>query len=282
MRISLALFASSLILSACFPTSASASIADGCTTDRPTFVGGTLIGYPNNYALDAHIGSSVGYYDSTGKLHVVMPDGQPNPSNQGDYSWVDHMNPDLDASGAPQGDINWGQCVASNVTHYFIEIYPKAPAIDPTDPASVAVQKTDKSTYGSSAYYSGTVSVGQRLNLLLRAPVTFQAGNGNTGGVQGYISNAGSYLPSSSISRIRAFPGPGSTCGVEGYSAAADVLVSATNPDRTYYKLDYLAGGQCGAPYQSYQLQASCTCGKSFVKVINVVKGKWPRVDINF
>lgn len=252
------------------------AIAAGCTADKPTYVGGTIVGYPNNYALNAHIGTSVGYYDSSGKLRIVMPDGTPNTSTQGDYSWVDRINSDLPASGAPTGNKTWGTCVSSKVTVFFSEIYPKAPGPDPL------TQRTDKSTYGSSAYYSGRVSVGQRLNLLLRAPVTYQAGNGNTGGIQGYVFNGTGYLPAANITGIRAFPGPGSSCGVEGYSAAADRLGSATNPDRTYYKLDYLAGGQCGASYQSYLIQVNTNIGKTYSRVVNIVKGQWPRVDIHF
>jgi hypothetical protein len=168
-------------------------------------------------------------------------------------------------------------CVASNVNTYFAEVYPKNPGV----PGS---QTTNKSTYGSTAYYSGVVSVGQRLNLLLRAPVTFQAGNGDTGGFQGYIRNGTGFISAANITGIRAFPGPGSNCGVEGYSAAADVKISVANPNRTYYKMDYLAGGQCGAPYQTYLIQATCSCGvtKHFSRNVNVVKGQWPRVDIVF
>ena len=264
------------------PMAPAQAIAAGCTADRPTFVGGTLVGYPDGRALDAHIGVSVGYKDSAGRLHVVLPDGSPNPSTNGDYSWVDHLNPTAPATGTtdPAAQRTWGQCVWGGVTVFYAEVYPKAP-VDATH--DVAHQRTDKSRYGSTAYYGGTVTGGQKLNVGLRAPVTWQAGGCCTGGVQGYVTYGGQPVPASSVTRVRAFPGPGSQCGIEGYSAAADALVSATGPDRTYYKADYLAGGQCGATSQAYSLQVSAVVGgmtRNFSRRIYVTKGSWPRVDV--
>jgi hypothetical protein len=270
-----------------FQGSASAKIAPGCTPDKPTFIGGTFVGYPDNRALDGHIGVSVGYKDSTGKFHDVIEDGSPIP-NPGNYSYVEHMNSTLPATGSDVGIRNWGRCVAPNVTTFYFEGYPKDPP-DLNDPKhnTIETQKTDKIRYGTSAYYNGTVTAGQTLNVLLRLPVTYEAGGGNTGGIQGYITYHGQYVPKENITSVRAFPGSGVTCGVEGYSAAADSLTTSTNPNRTYYKLNYLAGGQCGATVQYYSFQMTCitVCGvarKTFVKRIGITKGLIPRFDVAF
>jgi hypothetical protein len=255
------------------------AVAAGCTPDRPTFVGGTLTGYPDGRALDAHIGVSVGYRDSAGRFHATTDAGAPIATGQL-YSWIDMLNPATGADGTtdPAAVRTWGRCVVAKITTQYTEMYPKAPTAG--DPAT---QRTDKSRYGSTADYAGTVRLGERGNVALRAPVTFQAGAGNTGGVQGYITYAGKPVPASAVTRVRAFPGPGSQCGVEGYSAAADKLVSATGPARTYYLLDYLAGGQCGAATQAYSFQVSATVGgitRNYSRTIRVARGTWPRVDV--
>jgi hypothetical protein len=278
----LIVFISSLLFLSLLQGSASAKVSPQCTDDphRPTWIGGTLVGYPDGNALDAHLGVSIGYRDSTGKLKIVMPDGSPNTSTQGDYSFVQHFNSDLPSSGDPIGDKTWGMCVWGGVTTYFAEVYPKAP-VDETH--NVDIQVTDKSTYGASAFYSGVVTSGETVDLLLRLPH-----NDVTGGVQGYITYQGNPVSASNISKgVRAFPGPGATCGIEGYSASADELVSATGPTRTYYKMTHLAGGQCGAPYQRYSFQMTCftVCGatrKTYVKNIAIVTGTVPRFDVNF
>jgi hypothetical protein len=282
----LGLLVSSCLLTGLLAGSAAASVAPGCTAKTPTFVGGTLVGYPDGHALDAHIGVSVGYHDAAGRLHVVLPDGSPNPSTNGDYSWVDRLNPTVPATGTTDSAAQrtWGMCVWGGVTVFYAEMYPKAPVDSTHDQAH---QATDKSRYGSSAYYAGTVAGGQRLNVALRAPVTWQAGQGNTGGVQGYITYRGVPVPAANVTRVRAFPGPGATCGVEGYSAAADQLLTAAGPTRTYYRLDYLVGGQCGAAAQHYAFQVNChaVCGATdrlLTRDVGIVKGRTPRLDVAF
>ena len=276
------LLAAACLLAALPAATAQATVAPGCTTARPSYVGGTLVGVPDGRALDAHIGVTVGYKTTSGFV-VLDPGGGPGDPALAGYSWIDHLNPTVPATGTtdPAAQRTWGMCVAATVRLFYAEVYPKAPSSDP------ATQRTDKSRYGSTAYYSGTVTVGQRLNVGLRAPVTFQAGAGNTGGVQGYITYKGVPVPAANITRVRAFPGPGATCGVEGYSAAADQLLTAAGPVRTYYRLDYLAGGQCGATSQAYSFQVTCAAvcgaaGRTFVRQISVRKGQWPRFDVAF
>jgi hypothetical protein len=262
-----------------------ATVAPGCTSPRSTFIGGTLVGYPDGRALDAHVGVSAGYLDAAGRFHAVLPDGSPSPTGNADYSWIDKLNPTVPAEGTtdPAATRTWGQCVWAGVTDFYIEVYPK----DPQDPDPAVPQKTDKARFGSTAYYSGKVTAGQTVNVALRAPVTWQAGAGNTGGLQGYVTYRGRAVPAAAITRVRAFPGPGAACGVEGYSAAADQLTSSADGQRTFYRLDYLAGGQCGAANQSYSLQITChlVCGatdRTFTRRIAVAKAKWPRLDVAF
>ena len=262
---------------------AAAAIAPGCTAARPTFVGGTIVGYPDGRALNVHIGVSVGYRDATGRLIVVAPDGGPADPTLANYSWIDYLNQFVPATGTtdPAADRTWGMCVAANVRVFYAEAYPKAPGPD------LLTQRTDKSRYGAAAYYAGTVTPGTRLNVGLREPVTWQAEAGNTGGLQGYITYQGRPVPVANVARIRAFPGPGAPCGVEGFSAAADQLQGSADGLRTYYKMDYLAGGRCGATYQAYNFQVTCTavCGAAtrvFVRAIKVTKAKWPRFDVTF
>lgn len=279
-----------LLASACLlaglTTGAAAAVAPGCTAKQSTFVGGTLVGWPDGRALDAHIGVSVGYHDAAGRLHVVLPDGSPNPSTNGDYSWVDRLNPTVPAAGTddPAADRTWGMCVWGGVTVFYAEVYPKAPVDSTHDQAH---QATDKSRYGSSAFYAGAVAGGQRLNVVLRLPVTFQAGAGDTGGLQGYITWRGAPVPAVNVTAVHAFPGPGAACGVEGYSAAADQLLGSADGLRTYYRLDYLAAGRCGATTQRYSFQVTChlACGaddKVFIRTVAVTKARWPRFDVAF
>jgi hypothetical protein len=146
---------------------------------------------------------------------------------------------------------------------------------------------TDFTRYGDTAYYYGRLTIGGRNLFGLRLPTIFQQG-GNTGGVQGYIWHAGKSVPASAVSKVRAFTQqPGPVCGVEGLAASAAALGSATNPDRTYYRTDYLSAGQCSAPWQLYSLQVTChqVCGatdRTVALLVRVVRGRWPRVDIQF
>lgn len=259
-----------LTLAALVPPAVSAAIAPGCTAARPTFVGGTIRGYPDGRAVNTHIGVVI----ADAAHRRLNPDG--TLDTDGGYSWVDMLNPTAPASGTtdPSAVSAWGRCVSGLATSFAAEAYPKRPGGD-----------TDKSRYGATAYYRGTFTVGQRLAVGLRLPQTWQCCGANTGGVAGYIWYAGRPVPAASVSRVRAFPlSSGSACGIEGFSAAADALGTNT---RTYYRVDYLAAGQCWAPSQGYSLQLTChlVCGKvdSNVAVrISIVRGQRPRRDVYF
>jgi hypothetical protein len=253
------------------------AVASGCTTAKPTWVGGHFWG-SDGRAINAHIG--VGLKDKNGI--DVLEDGSPRGPGEG-YSFIERLNPTVPATGTtdPSAVRVWGRCVAANVTRAFIEIYPKRPASDPL------TAPTDYSRYGLGSYYFLRVTVGARLDVLLRTPLIYQLG-GNTGGVQGYITRGGRPVPPEYITRVRAFTTqPGATCGVEGMAAIANKLLTGPS-GRTYYLVDFLAAGQCGVAYQTYNLRVTCgppACGSVpvlVIKKINVVRGRWPRVDVAF
>jgi hypothetical protein len=265
-----------------FVAPAQAAIAPGCTFARPSFIGGTLVGVDGR-ALDAHMGVAAGYRDSAGRFHPLKPDGSPADPAMGGYSWIERLNPTLPATGGDVGDRTWGMCVARALRTFYAEAYPKDPVDATHDPVH---QVTNKERYGSSAYYAGTVTVGQKGDTLVRLPTTYQANGGNTGGLQGYITYRGHPVPTISITRVRAFPGPGAPCGIEGFSAAADRLATGAT-GRTYYKMDYLAGGRCGATYQGYSFRVTChsVCGggdKVYTRAISITRARWPRIDVAF
>jgi hypothetical protein len=254
-----------------------AAAATACPATRPTWVGGTFRG-SDGRAINAHIG--VGLKNAAGA--DVLEDGSLRPPGEG-YSFIQRFNPTVPATGTtdPAAVRTWGRCVAANVVRSFIEIYPKRPAPDPI------TAPTDYSRYGLGSYYFLRVTAGARLDVLLRTPLIYQLG-GNTGGVQGYITRGGRPVPPAYITRVRAFTRqPGSACGVEGMAAIANRLLTGSS-GRTYYLVDFLAAGQCGAPYQTYTLRVTCgppACGSvpvTALRRIDVVRGRWPRLDVAF
>lgn len=250
-----------------------AAIAPGCTATQPTFVGGTIRGYPDGRALDVALGVEI----TDSSHHMLWPDGSLGYAGD-DYSWKEFLNTTVAATGTESSSASyrWGRCVTAKASRFYVEMYPK-------NTAGV----TDNSRYGSASYYNGVLTPGANVEVALRLPLIHQLG-GNTGGIQGYISYSGKSVPTSAVTTVVAFTySPGNACGIEGFSAAATVLGNGTSPDRTYYKVDYLAGGQCGAPYQAYYLKLRChlMCGavnNLWAQTVHVVNGHWPRVDVIF
>jgi hypothetical protein len=181
--------------------------------------------------------------------------------------------------------------VAANITLAYIEIYPKEPMLAASAAGmrdrDRAILATNYDRYGLGAYYFLAVNPGTRMDVLLRTPLIYEKG-GNTGGTQGYITKGGRPLPKESVKRVRAFTRQrGSACGIEGMAVIANTLLTGTT-GRTYYKVNYLAAGQCGNAYQEYVLRVTCgapACGPNdvlFLRTIRVVRGRWPRVDVVF
>src|SRR5262249_33844798 len=147
-----------------------------------------------------------------------------------------------------------------------------------------ATGRTSFARYGESAHQYQPITPGARNDIVLRLPLQFQHG-GNTGGINGYITCARRPVPPTQVTRVRAWSeGRGPECGIEGFSASAHVLGTGAS-GATYYLIDYLEGGRCGAPSQRYRLYMDVMCGgvkRTQKKYADVVTGHRPRVDWAF
>ena len=255
------------------------AVAAGCDSAHPTFIGGPIDGSPDHHALNVLVG--VDQVNASGQKIDAdgIPVGQPGSHPCGGYSWCDHPNPTLSAQGSADPDLDraWGRCVSADVVTAYIEMYPKGPS-----------GVTDKSRYGSAAHYTQPIASAAVNSIVLQLPVTWEAGHGNTGWAEGYLSYGGHRIPPEYITRFRAWTqDPGTACGIQGFSAGADELAFKAGIDATYYKMDYLAGGQCGAHSQRYQLDIDCKdfCGggvKNLKQYVDVERGHGTRVDFAF
>lgn len=248
-----------------------AAVAAGCTAAQPTRLDGPIFGYPDNRAVDAIIG--VETQDASG--HTVDLTGAPHAHA---YTYIQRVNPTLPATGSDtEGSKTWGGvCMSSVITEVFIELYPKDP--DGT---------TDKVRYGEASHYYQPITVGRDNQVGLRLPLRYELG-GNTGYVNGYLTHGGHRIDPSLITRVRAFShGRGPDCGVEGLAASADQLGYSASLDATYYRVDALAGGRCGASSQGYTLYIDCKCGTNGAvitqsRAIAISQAAGIRVDIGF
>jgi hypothetical protein len=261
--------------------SATEAIAPGCTASRPTAIGGTIYGYGgsyNNWSVNAVVGMDF-TNSSNQKVNI---DGVRTTAP---YSYVDTVNPTLGQPGAPSGyDRTFGQkgstrrlCVSSKIVTAFFEVYPKNTS-----------GTTDKTYFGEAADQWDAVTPGATNTFTLRIPTGHDHG-GNTGDINGYVTYQGHKVDPSKLT-FRAWPNDhGSACGVQGFSAHADVVRYSTSRDATYYNIRFLAGGQCYAASQSYRVYVYCAavCG-STGRVIRkatpvwVANGARPRVDFAF
>lgn len=248
-----------------------AATAPGCPSAQPTRLGGEIFSYPDGRFLDALIG--VQTTDAAG--HTVDLNGAPHAPG---YTYVQRVNPALPATGSvTEGTRSWGGiCISPKIVEAFIEIYPKAPN-----------GVTDKSRYGEASHYSQPITVGVSNLVTLRLPLRHELG-GDTGYVNGYLTHAGHRIDPALITRVRAFThGRGPDCGVEGLAASADVLGYSASLDATYYRMDALAAGRCGAAVQAYTIDLDCKCGPggsviTRSRVVNIADGSGVRVDIAF
>jgi hypothetical protein len=141
--------------------------------------------------------------------------------------------------------------------------------------------------YGEASHYYQPITVGRDNQVGLRLPLRYELG-GNTGYVNGYLTHGGHRIDPSLITRVRAFShGRGPDCGVEGLAASADQLGYSASLDATYYRIDALAGGRCGASSQGYTLYIDCKCGTNGAvitqsRAIAISQAAGIRVDIGF
>lgn len=276
-----------VVASVAFLPGQAQAVASGCTSARPTAIGGGIYGYPDNRSLNALIG--VNLKDGAQKVYA---DGTVNPT--AGYAYSEHVNRTLGADGttATTGyERVWGDpaavdeylCVAANIDMVYIELSPK-------NENGV----TDKLRYGEASHFKQPITPGITNTINLRLPLRDELG-GNTGYVNGYITYNGRPVPDplvpndpNRISTVRVWPSTASSgpqCGVEGYAGFADNLGLSSNGIQTYYRVNALAGPRCGAATQDYVLYVYCTCGGvTTLKThdFGVVDGAGDRIDFAF
>lgn len=257
------------------------AIAPGCSSARPTAITGSVFAYGgtyNNWTVDVLVGIDLTNASGT-KVDV---NGHAHSSG---FSYVDTVNKTLAQPGVSSGpdrtiganaaDGNGVLCVASSIKYVFFELFPKE---------NTGI--TSKAYFGGSNDAHMTVNAGKTNTYALRLP-TIHSYGGNTGDVNGYVTYKKHKVnPSNLVFRVWPFDG-GSACGVQGFSAAADNIGYSSSRDATYYLIQSLAGGQCGAKTQRYRIFATCksVCGSSSVTkivFIDISNGGRLRADISF
>lgn len=258
-----------------------------------TALGGEVRGHPDLAALNASVNVEL-TNEAVTRAYDVFTDGRVDTVGHpagSRYSYVDHVNRDLVQGQAPPPhaplDRSWGApgrsgvlCFTSNprITRAYIEIYPRRP-IDDNGDGIAERHVTDRSRYGAAAHYRHPVRAGaDNVGIVLRLP---QNNASHTGVLHGFITYKGRAVPPAApgcgrngkpacngITAVRAFPADvyGPNCGLEGFSASGDGLdPRAKAGGATYYRINALAGGRCGATYQRYSPRVTCVsfCGRN-------------------
>ena len=243
------------------------AVAPGCTTSRPTSLGGPIYGVDDR-SLNALVG--IDLLDAQGKR--VDRDGR-LISTPG-YHYRERINPTIPAEGSTEAGLtrSWGDpatsgafCVSSRVARVYLEVYPQNDA---------RYSATTKTRYASAAHHAQQLRAGTKHDVLLRLPLVRSLG-GQVGYVAGYVTYRGAAVNPANLV-VRVFPrSAGSACGIEGFSAAPDqAFVTGA---RTRYVSDHIAGGRCGAASQTYDVRITCRCGgTSLLKrtLLTVATGK--------
>lgn len=262
-------------------TSPAVAAAPGCTTARPTSVGGAIFSYPDNRSVNVLIGMDLA--DANRKK--VDRDG--NPTTSGTYLYRERINPSIPAEGSDDKSLTrtWGDpstsgvfCVSAKVKWIYLEVYPQNDA--PNHPV------TTKTRFGSAAHHAQPLTAGAKHDITLRIPLRRDFSGGVTGYVHGYLSYKGQGIDPANITRVRAFPRrAGSECGIEGFSASADRIQRSSSKPATYFIVDHLMGGRCGQATQLYNIHVDCTCGgvkRTVVKTVEVASRKGATLGISF
>lgn len=266
------------IVSWYLPSQRAVAAAPGCSSSRPTAITGSVVAYGgsyNNWSVNVLVGMDL----HNAKGQKVNPAGG---VIAGGYSATDAVNPTLAPPGAASGhDRTFGAnastgvlCVSSSVTRAYFEVYPKTTG-----------GITQKTYYGGANDQNMVVKPGATNRYSLRIP-TSRTYSGNTGNINGYVNYRGKGISAGNL-RFRVFPTSfGTACGVQGFSAGADYVGTPTSKN-TFYRISNIAGGQCGAAHQTYNMTVSCinnACGGNKSKMISVrvANGKTPRVDVGF
>lgn len=255
-----------------------AAAAPGCTSARPTSVGGPVYGYPDNRSVNVLIGIDL----QDAQRRKVDRDG--NPSTSPTYLYRERINAGISADGSDDRSLTrtWGDpatsgvfCLSAKVKYAYVEVYPQSSS-----------NVTTKTRYGAAAHHAQVLTAGARHDITLRTPLRRDFPGGITGYVNGYLSYQGKAVDPSQITRMRAFPRRGGAeCGIEGFTASADQIAKSTSRPATYYRLDHLAGGRCGQATQPYTIHADCTCGgvkRTVVTIAEVASGRGTGLNLSF
>ena len=259
-------------------TTPAVAAAPGCTTARPTSIGGAIYGFPDSRSLNALVGIDLQDADR----RKVDRDG--NPSSSPTYLYRERINPTISADGSDDKSLTrtWGDpsstgvfCLSAKVRYAYLEVYPQN-----------ADNVTTKSRYGAAAHHAQVLTAGAKHDIVLRLPLRRDVTGGITGYVNGYLSYQGKAVQPSQITRMRAFPRRGGAeCGIEGFSANVDRIQVSSSKPATYYILDHLAGGRCGQATQLYNIHVDCTCGgvkRTVVRTVEVASRKGTVLNVSF
>jgi hypothetical protein len=278
LRLLLTLAAATAVALPLAATTPAVAAAPGCTTARPTSIGGAIYGFPDSRSLNALVGIDLQNADR----RKVDRDG--NLSSSGTYLYRERINPTISADGSDDKSLTrtWGDpsstgvfCLSAKVRYVYLEVYPQNDK-----------NVTTKSRYGSAAHHAQVLTAGARHDIVLRLPLRRDMPSGVTGYVQGYLTYQGGPVQPSQITRMRAFPRRGGAeCGIEGFSANVDRVQISSTGTKTYYLLDHLAGGRCGQPTQLYNIHMDCTCGgvkRTVVRTVEVASLKGTPLNVSF
>jgi hypothetical protein len=287
------------------------AVATGPCPPGQTALGGTLAGQGDGEPLNASV--NVELTDAaTARAYDVFADGRVDTVGRPAgtrYSVVDNVNPQrTGANAAAHVDRSWGApggagvlCFTTNprIAQAYVEVYPRRP-LDADGDGVAERSVTDRSRHGAAAHYRQPVPAGAATTgVALALPRNTRS---QTGSVAGSVTYRGRPVPVAApgcgrpgappctgLTAVRAFPlaTHGPDCGVEGFSASADVLVAA--PGRTSYAVHALAGGRCGAATQMYSIRITCVqvCGGA-VRTVSpaqrpaVRSGAGTRADVSF
>ncbi len=224
-------------------------IVNDCPASHPKMVFGLACGEGDRRAVNALIGISWGT-DGKGapeKGGVVL--GAAAGSMCGGYHTCARTNPTIPSSGATDSALprSWSKCVKPKIDTVWVETYPKGPD---------GVTSWDR--FGESMYNTRLTFDSDDIALVdSRLPVRYDLG-GNTGFVRGNVTCNGVPV-TPTVARAWA-NSSGSACGIQGFQATGNF-----SPGR--YTLRWIAGGQCGAASQFYQIRVTAPCqGSSMVK----------------
>ena len=299
-----------LLALSCLVAPGAATAAGPCPPGQ-TALGGTLTGQGDGEPLNASV--NVELTDAaTARAYDVFADGRVDtvgrPAGRR-YSVVDAVNPlRTAATAAEHVDRSWGApggpgalCFTTNprIAQAYVEVYPRRP-LDADGDGTPERSVTDRSRHGAAAHYRQPVPPGAATTgVALALPRNTRTQTGSVAGSVTYrgrpvpVAAAGCGRPGSppcaGITAVRAFPlaTRGPDCGVEGFSASADVLQAL--PGRTSYAVHALAGGRCGAATQAYSIRITCAvaCGAA-VRTVSpaqrpaVRAGAGTRADVSF